>query len=678
MVKRIKNKFLILLILIMNKFDEKDIDILKQVLNTDFKAKESKKFVKDFEDRFSKRFNCKYGITCCNGTATLHGILMGMGIKEGDEVITTPLTMSSTSLCVLHANAIPVFADVDIDTFQISPESIESKITSRTKAIITVSLYGLSPEMDKIMDIAKKYNLYVIEDNAECFLGEFRGKILGSIGHASSFSFQNTKHMTTGEGGIILTNDIQLQDNICKATILGYQTVGELAPKFNNKQFRDPSFKRHVAFGYNYRMSELCCALGITQLEKLEYYVNKRIEIADKFNELLKETKCDWLVPQKVNDYIKHTYWGFSVKLTRDDISFVDFRDKLMEYGGKAPYAAWELTYLEPLFEGNKLKDYQWQEYKKGICPNAEYLQSRIISFQNNYLDDETLNEQLDALKKTIFFFQKKIIAIIFCRLGSSRLHNKGLLKLNDIESLSRSILQTKKMNVDDIVLATSVNPENNSLKEIADVHNIKFLQGSENRLFERCNDVIKYLNLTDNDYILRMTADDVCRSYEIANDLISFTKNTSEIYDYVSHYPNDCPTGLGSELLSVKSIKYFNNLLKEDNEHLTFYYLAFRDIMKLKIVKLDNKYKLNTTITLDDKNDLKKLNDFFIKKDIKNTEVNFDLVLEYFREVSEEESKVCIGNSPDKTIEMLNNQCKNYSGYKECYDMYDILNKLN
>ena len=104
------------------------------------------------------------------------------------------------------------------------------------------------------MEIAKKHNIYVIEDNAQCFLGEYKGKILGSIGHASSFSFQNTKHMTTGEGGMILTNDINLQDKICKSTILGYQTVGELAPKFDNKQFRDPAFKRHVAFGYNYRM----------------------------------------------------------------------------------------------------------------------------------------------------------------------------------------------------------------------------------------------------------------------------------------------------------------------------------------------------------------------------------------------------------------------------------------
>ena len=661
----------------MSRFDEKDLQNLKDVLDSDFKAKKSKKCVKEFEKKFAKKFNSKYGISCCNGTATLHGILIGMGIKEGDEVITTPLTMSSTSLCVLHANALPVFADVDPDTFQILPESIESKITSRTKAIITVSLYGLSPEMDKIMKIAKKHNLYVIEDNAQCFLGEFKGQIVGSIGHASSFSFQNTKHMTTGEGGMILTNDIQLQDNICKATILGYQTVGELAPKFDNRQFRDPAFKRHIAFGYNYRMSELCCAVGLSQLEKLDYLVDKRIEIANKFNELLKETNCDWLVPQKINDYIKHTYWGFTVKLVRDDISFIDFRDKLMEYGGKAPYAAWELTYLEPLFENKKIKDYQWQEFNKGLCPNAEYLQSRIISFQNNYLDSETLEKQLEALKKTIYFFQKKIVAVIFCRLGSSRLPNKGILKLNKVSSIERVILNVKKMIVDDIILATSINSENIKLKKYADKHNIKFLQGSEHNIFDRCNDVIKKLKLKSHDYILRVGADDVCRSYEIANILIRETKKSNQLLDYICDNPYICPTGLGSELLSVKSINYFNSFLKENNEHLTFYYVAFRKKLKLKSININEKYKLDCNITMDTIEDYNNLNKFFIENEIGETAVDIEKVLEYFSVNNKKESALCIGDSPDETIKNLNNQCKNYSGYKECYDVYGILNQL-
>ena len=232
-------------------------------------------------------------------------------------------------------------------------------------------------------------------------------------------------------------------------------------------------------------------------------------------------------------------------------------------------------------------------------------------------------------------------------------------------------------MNVDDIILATSTNSENIKLKEIAKKHDIKFLQGSENNLFERCNDVVKKLNLSDNDYILRMTADDVCRSYEIANDIISFCKNNDETYDFISHYPKDCPTGLGSEILSVKSIKYFNDLFKENNEHLTFYYLAFKNIMKIKIIKLDEKYKFDSTITLDTEEDYNNLNKFYTYININEEAVDFNKVKDYFTKNKMEESKVCIGDSPDKTMEELNNQCKKYDGYNRVDNIYDELNKL-
>ena len=658
----------------MNKFDDKDLKILQKVLNTEFKAKKSKLFVNEFEKKFSDKFNCKYGISCCNGTATLHGILMGMGIKEGDEVITTPLTMSATSLCILHANAQPVFADVDKDTFLIDPQSIKKKITPKTKAIITVSLYGLSPEMDEIMEIANKNNLYVIEDNAQCFLGYYKGKLLGSIGHASSYSFQNTKHMTTGEGGMILTNDIELQDKICKATILGYQTVGELAPKFSNSEFRDPSFKRHIAFGYNYRMSELCCALGITQLNKLDFYVSKRIEIANKFHDILTETNCDWLLPQKVNHYIKHVYWGFSVRINRDDISFIQFRDKFMEYGGKAPYAAWELTYLEPLFENKKITDYQWQEFKRGLCPNAEYLQSRIISFQNNYIDNHVINIQIDALKNTINFFnKKKIVAIIYCRLNSTRLPNKGMLKLNNIESISRVILNTQKMNVDKIVIATGYCEKNYLLKNVANKYDIDLIFGSENNLLNRTLHVINKYNLTDRDYIVRVTGDDVLRSYEIANILIG---ETIKDYDYITNFPDDCATGLGTEILSVKSIRKLSSIIEEDNEHLTYYYLCFKKLFIFKIVKLNNYYKLGSNLTLDNIEDYKKLDIFFRENSINNSSVDFKTVKEYFKN-NLEQKRVCIGSNQDETLKELNNINMKYENFTYCNDLDDEIKKL-
>lgn len=145
---------------------------------------------KRLEEAFCEKFGSKYAITFCNGTATLHIALEAVGVGLGDEVIVPPLTMSATTFGVLHANATPVFADVDPDTYQITAESIEKCITPRTKAIIVVSLYGLAPDFDKIMAVAKKHNLAVIEDDAQCFLGKYKGRTVGTIGDIASFSFQ--------------------------------------------------------------------------------------------------------------------------------------------------------------------------------------------------------------------------------------------------------------------------------------------------------------------------------------------------------------------------------------------------------------------------------------------------------------------------------------------------------
>ena len=178
---------------------------LKKVLNNNFRASKSTEFVKKLELYFAKKFKSKFAISFSDGTATMHAALEAMNIGYGDEVIVPPLTMSSTTLAVLHSNAKPIFADVDLKTFQIDPDNIEKKITKKTKAIITVALYGLSPDLDRIKKIASKYKLKIIEDNAECFMGLYKKKIVGTIGDCASFSFQNSKHITCGKGGILIS-----------------------------------------------------------------------------------------------------------------------------------------------------------------------------------------------------------------------------------------------------------------------------------------------------------------------------------------------------------------------------------------------------------------------------------------------------------------------------------------
>ena len=174
----------------MERISELEKKYVLEALDNQFRTSTNSIFTKRLEDLFSKVFNNKYSISHVNGTATLHTALAALGVTKGDEVIVPPLTMSSTAISVLQNQSIPIFADVNNHTFNIDPESIVRCITDKTKAIMAVSLYGLSPDYDKIIDICKKYNTFLIEDNAECFLGYYKGKIVGSFGDFRSFSFQ--------------------------------------------------------------------------------------------------------------------------------------------------------------------------------------------------------------------------------------------------------------------------------------------------------------------------------------------------------------------------------------------------------------------------------------------------------------------------------------------------------
>ena len=187
---------------------------VNEVLDGEFKSSHNYKMVTRLEKEFAERFNCKYAVAMTNGTATLHAALEAAGVGEGDEVIVPALTMSSTNMCILQANAIPVFADIDPQTFTISIDSIQKVLTDRTKAIIPVALYGLSPDIDSIMKLAEEHRITVIEDDAECILGYYKGRLVGSTAHMSSFSFQSSKHMTAGEGGMVITNDPVLAVNL--------------------------------------------------------------------------------------------------------------------------------------------------------------------------------------------------------------------------------------------------------------------------------------------------------------------------------------------------------------------------------------------------------------------------------------------------------------------------------
>lgn len=392
----------------MCRISDMERKYVQEVLDTDFRSSGGAVMMRRLEETFSKRFGMVYGISFNNGTATMHAALEAMGIGEGDEVIVPPLTMSATTFAVLQANATPVFADVDAQTFQIDAESIRTRLTPKTKAIITVALYGLSPDMDAIMKIANAHDLKVIEDNAECFLGEYKGKLVGTLGHCSSFSFQSSKHLTSGEGGMVLTNDLLLAEGIRKVQSLGYAGVSATKGKITKRSIQDPRYSRHVSMGWNYRMPELCCAVALAQIERIDALVNQRVRAAELFNKAIAEFS-DWFKPQFVGPEYKNSYWSWVAVLKRDDVDWYSLRDAFIRNGGDGVYAAWKLTYLEPMFsEMNLLRrekyisDGNKSKYKIGLCPNAEWLQPRLFQFKTNYWDMSMAERQAENLYSTL------------------------------------------------------------------------------------------------------------------------------------------------------------------------------------------------------------------------------------------------------------------------------------
>lgn len=381
---------------------------VNEVLESQFRNSAGGTMTKRLEEAFARKFNSGFAISFANGTATMHAALAAAGVGPGHEVIVPPLTMASTAFCVLHCGATPIFADVSPDTWTLDPQAVAKSLTPRTKAVIPVSIYGLAADMDPIMDLAKQRNLFVLEDDAQCFLGYYKNRIVGSIGHASSFSFQGSKHITSGEGGMIATNDAGLATEIRRMSSLGYAAVSGRPgkSKITREVIQDPEYLRHSSVGWNYRLSDLCSAVALGQIERLEELVRVRIDSANSLAAAL--DGCRWLVPQAAPVGYVHSYWTFVCRIS-DDVPFTwyDFRKKYLQMGGDAFYGAWALNYLEPAFRGRRFGESQSQNYEPGLCPVAEKLQPRLVQFKTNYYEINRRERAADALRCTIEFFNR-------------------------------------------------------------------------------------------------------------------------------------------------------------------------------------------------------------------------------------------------------------------------------
>lgn len=339
---------------------------IKECLDTNWVSSVGS-YVDLFEERFSKYLGVKYSVVTSNGTSALHLALRILGIGEGDEVIVPSLTFIASVNPIRYVGAEPVFVDVDYDTWNIDFNKIEELITERTKAIIAVHIYGHPADMDPIIEIARKYNLYVIEDATEGLGSKYKGKFVGTIGDIGCFSFNGNKLITTGGGGMLVTDNQELG---IKAKHLSTQA----------KVVKENGAFYHDEIGYNYRLPNILAAMGVAQLEKIDYFIQIKRSNAKYYDELLRGIKG--IKIQEEKDWAYNCYWLYSI-LVEDDFE-VD-RDTLIKELKKEGIQTRPFFYpvhLMDIYKNCKRNNLDNTEklYKKGInLPSSVTLKRRDI-----------------------------------------------------------------------------------------------------------------------------------------------------------------------------------------------------------------------------------------------------------------------------------------------------------
>ncbi len=340
--------------------DDEDIEEVVKVLKSDFLT--TGPVIEEFEKKVADYVGAKYAVAVANGTAALHSACYAANIGKGDEVITTPITFAASSNCAFYCGAVPVFADIDPKTYNIDPSDIEKKITDRTKAIIAVHFTGQPCDMERIHEIANKHGLIVIEDAAHALGAVYEGKKVGSLSEMTTFSFHPVKHITTGEGGMVLTNHQELYERLKL-----FRTHGITREEHLLRKNDGPWYYEQLDLGYNYRITDIQCALGISQMKKLPYFLERRKEIAERYQEAFADCdniQCPYQKPGCENAW--HLY-VIRIKGGKRKEVF----EKLREAG-----IGVNVHYI-PVYQHPY---YQEHGYKDISCPNAEQYYEEAIS----------------------------------------------------------------------------------------------------------------------------------------------------------------------------------------------------------------------------------------------------------------------------------------------------------
>jgi UDP-4-amino-4,6-dideoxy-N-acetyl-beta-L-altrosamine transaminase len=369
--------------------DEEDIKAVAETLRSSFITCGPK--VTELERALADYVGAEHGVAVANGTAALHCACMAAGIGPGDEVITTPLTFAASANCVLYCGARPVFADVNPETYNIDPKSIEERITERTKAVIAVDFAGQAVEVEKIREICDKHDLIFIEDAAHAIGTKYDGKPVGSLADMTCFSFHPVKTITAGEGGAVTVNDEQLYQRLVLAHTHGITHEKEF---MEGVSWEGPWYYEQVSLGYNYRMTDFQAALLLSQLKKLDRFKEMRQEIVRRYDEAFGSVP-EILVQREIekSDTCRHLY---IIRLEPDRLtcSRRQFFDAMSRENIQC-----QVHYI-PVYW---FPYYQHLGYERGLCPNAETIYEKVLSIPlYPKMGDEDVEDVIHAVKKVI------------------------------------------------------------------------------------------------------------------------------------------------------------------------------------------------------------------------------------------------------------------------------------
>ncbi|MCH5253673.1 MAG: UDP-4-amino-4,6-dideoxy-N-acetyl-beta-L-altrosamine transaminase [Lachnospiraceae bacterium] len=373
--------------------DEADIQAVVDVLRSDYLTCGPK--IGELERKLCELTGAKYAVVCSNGTAALHIACLAAGVGAGDEVITTPITFAASANCALYCGARPVFADIDSETYNIDPVSVEKCVTKNSKAVVAVDFTGQSAKLDELLTICKKNNMVLIEDGAHVIGTKYKGRWNGSVADMTTFSFHPVKTVTGGEGGAVLTNSEEYYQKLLLFRAHGITREESLLEHVSD----GPWYYEQIELGYNYRMTDIQAALIISQLDKLERFSNRRKEIVARYDEAF--SQLPGIVVQKEipeSDTTRHLY---ILRIVPEALR-IDRRGffEALAAENVCCNVHYIPTYYFPYYE--KLG------YRKGICPNAEKLYEEIISLPLYFaMTDEDVESVIEAVSKIARYYAK-------------------------------------------------------------------------------------------------------------------------------------------------------------------------------------------------------------------------------------------------------------------------------